>query len=252
MRIFSISDLHIDFEENFKWLNNLSAYDYQDDILIIAGDITDDRLRLKTAFKLLTQCFKHLLFVPGNHDLWVFRRETKDSLTAFYEVEKIAADYGIITEPRTFGNTCIVPMLGWYDYSFGIPSQSLYSSWVDFRACQWPTDFDIEDITRFFLERNEKAFPSKRSSVITFSHFLPRIDLMPKFVPGKVRLIFPVLGTRLLERQLRQFNSQIHIYGHSHLNRDVTLEGVRYINSAFGYPYETRISAKRLFFVGEA
>ncbi len=252
MRIFCISDLHIDFEENYQWVSNISACEYQDDILIIAGDVTNDRLRLKRAFKLLTRRFKHLFFVPGNHDLWVFDQGNKSSFEAFYEVERIATDHGLITAPRTFGNTCIIPMLGWYDYSFGAPSQALCNSWVDFRACQWPSNFNESDITRFFVEQNNNPLPSNQISIITFSHFLPRIDLIPKFVPAKVRLLFPVLGTRLLETQLRRFNSQTHIYGHSHLNRDVTLEGVRYINNAFGYPYETRISAKKLFFIGNA
>jgi hypothetical protein len=36
------------------------------------------------------------------------------------------------------------------------------------------------------------------------------------------------------------------VYGHSHVNRDVAIDGVTYINNAFGYPRETRITAKAL------
>lgn len=34
--------------------------------------------------------------------------------------------------------------------------------------------------------------------------------------------------------------------GHSHLNRTVSIDGARYINNAFDYPHETRITAKEL------
>ena len=30
------------------------------------------------------------------------------------------------------------PLLGWYDYSFGEPSEALRDMWMDFRACRWP------------------------------------------------------------------------------------------------------------------
>ncbi|MEW8406943.1 MAG: hypothetical protein AB2688_19615, partial [Candidatus Thiodiazotropha taylori] len=81
---------------------------------------------------------------------------------------------------------------------------------------------------------------------ITFSHFLPRIDVMPNFIPHRFRDIYPVLGSPHLDTQIRALNSEIHIYGHSHVNRAVKIKGVRYINNAFGYPSETRIAAKRL------
>jgi predicted phosphodiesterase len=50
----------------------------------------------------------------------------------------------------------------------------------------------------------------------------------------------------LIEEQIRRVGSNIHIYGHSHVNCHVTIDGTLYINNAFGYPYETRITAKML------
>ena len=49
--------------------------------------------------------------------------------------------------------------------------------------------------------------------VITFSHFLPRIDLMPSFISHKH--MFPVLRTALLDKQIRKLLSTLHVYGHS-------------------------------------
>jgi predicted phosphodiesterase len=73
---------------------------------------------------------------------------------------------------------------------------------------------------------------------------------MPATMPAQYRYLYPVLGSNRLERRVRAIGSRIHIYGHSHLNRNVQLDGVAYINNAFGYPSETRIAAKTLLQFG--
>jgi len=69
---------------------------------------------------------------------------------------------------------------------------------------------------------------------------------MPHYIPADKRMLYPVLGSSLLEAQLRVLDSKLHVYGHSHVNRQVRIDGVTYINNAFGYPNETRITAKQL------
>lgn len=251
MRIYAISDLHVDFKENYQWLENLSAQDFTEDILVLAGDISDDRTLLKNTFELLRKRFGGVFFVPGNHDLWVFRQARNSSLDAFYEIQQIASDYGIFTQPKAYDATTIIPLWAWYDYSFGYPSNELFNSWVDFKACRWPADYTPQKITGHFLEQNRDKLNLKNQKIITFSHFLPRIDVMPKFIPSRIKKIYPVLGTSHLEKQIRMLKPKMHIYGHSHLNRDLILDSIRYVNNAFGYPYETRIAAKRMLCVDE-
>ena len=40
-QVYGISDLHADFEDNLKWLRELPATEYQNDVLCVAGDISD-------------------------------------------------------------------------------------------------------------------------------------------------------------------------------------------------------------------
>jgi hypothetical protein len=42
---------------------------------------------------------------------------------------------------------------------------------------------------------NEARLSVRNDTDISFSHFLPRIDLMPDSIPPKFRLLSPVLGT---------------------------------------------------------
>jgi predicted phosphodiesterase len=69
---------------------------------------------------------------------------------------------------------------------------------------------------------------------------------MPSFIPPESRILYPVLGSNLIETRLRAMSSSLHVYGHSHVNRNVVIDGVNYVNNALGYPAETRISARRL------
>lgn len=251
MKIYAISDLHVDFSENYQWLANLSKYDFTEDILVLAGDVSDDRTLLIKSFELLSRKFHTIFFVPGNHDLWVFRQNHKNSLDSFFEIQHIAAEHGFLIEPQKIGTTTIIPLYGWYDYSFGRPSKELLNSWVDFKACIWPSGYNPREITDHFIAMNTDNLTAESGKIITFSHFLPRIDLMPRFIPSRVKVLFPVLGTTLLEKQIRKLMPALHIYGHSHLNRDLCLDDIRYFNNAFGYPYETRIAAKKLQCVDE-
>lgn len=252
MRVFAVSDLHLDYASNREWLEHLSRDEYKHDTLILAGDMSDKLPLLAGGFKTLTDRFATVLYVPGNHDLWVSRDRMGDSLEKFAVVRETAIQHGVHVTPFRRGGLVIAPLLGWYDYSFGEPDDFLKGAWVDYRACLWPDGYDEAAITRFFTERNPVASSSEiagASKVITFSHFLPRIDLMPDRIPSRHRKIYPVLGTTILDTQLRQLGASMHVYGHSHVNRHITLDGVTYINNAFGYPAEAHFTGRRLLHI---
>ena len=64
-RIFAVSDLHVDIPENLRWLEGWSPTLYQNDVLIVAGDVTDKMTLLRTTLKSLTQKFASVCYVPG-------------------------------------------------------------------------------------------------------------------------------------------------------------------------------------------
>jgi predicted phosphodiesterase len=252
MRVFALSDVHADYDANARWLADLSMADYRDDVLILAGDVSDSIEKLQITFEGLTQRFGAVAYVPGNHDLWVRGDAAGTSLEKFAAVCATAATCGVSTTPVHRGPVSIVPLLSWYDYSFGEPSTELSARWADFRACRWPDTFDASAVTSWFLERNEAALDTDNETVISFSHFLPRIDVMPSYIPAERRMLYPVLGSTRLEEQIRILQPDIHVYGHSHVNRRVRLDGIDYVNNALGYPQETRIAARELVCVHAA
>ncbi|CAN5207825.1 metallophosphoesterase [soil metagenome] len=252
MRVFALSDIHVDYDVNKRWIADLSAQDYRDDVLILAGDVSDSTTLLEWCLNTLANRFKQVLFVPGNHDLWVMRDDPSvNSLDKFMTVCNVAENCRVSMQTFHHGTLSIVPLHGWYDYSFGLPGRELPAGWMDFRACRWPDAFSADDITAHFLAMNQTRLNLQNETVISFSHFLPRIDVMPAFIPAEKKFIYPVLGTDKLDAQIRKIESHIHVYGHSHVNRRVTIDGVSYINNAFGYPQETRIAGKQLVCIFE-
>lgn len=252
MRVFALSDVHIDYDENRRWIAGLSAVDYKSDLLILAGDICDSIPLLTWCLETLVRRFARVLFVPGNHELWVHRDQTPgNSLDKFQQVCQVIESSGASMRPFHSRSLSIVPLLAWYDYSFGEPSPDLLNAWTDFVACRWPEQFPAHRITNHFLQLNEDVLRITNQKIISFSHFVPRLDLMPNYTPGEQRFLYPVLGSTGLEAQIRRLHPAIHVYGHSHLNRKLMLDDVLYINNAFGYPHETSFTARQLVCVYE-
>jgi len=251
MRVFAVSDVHVDYQDNKKWLLGLSSVDYLDDVVILAGDLTDDLQLLEECFNDISAKFSKVLFVPGNHELWVSRDRRFNSIEKYQQISELAISTGVSMTPTHFGTLSIVPLFSWYDFSFATPDKKLMDTWMDFRACVWPDNKQPSEITDYFLDKNKVNLSVRNETVISFSHFLPRIDLMPIYIPPAYHYLYPALGSDLLEEQIRVLKPNIHVYGHSHVNRKLTLGGVQYINNAFGYPSEDSITVKELICIYE-
>lgn len=247
MRVYAISDLHVDYPENLEWTLSLDKTKFVNDVLILAGDVTDDLELLTRVLQNLRECFSRLLFVPGNHELWIRRGDEGCSLEKFDNILRRCDELDVVTQPICMEGVSFVPLFAWYDYSFGEPDRQLRRAWRDFKACKWPQYLSGDEaVNRHFLEINEPHLSLSNDTVISFSHFVPRIDVMPDAIPEKRRQIYPVLGSGALGEQIARLGSDIHVYGHSHVNQDIFLGKTRFINNAFAYPDETRISSKQL------
>lgn len=247
MRVFAVSDLHADYAENRDWVNQLSGADYRDDVLILAGDVTDNFTILGEVLRELRGKFRELLFVPGNHELWVQDDTTDCSLKKFAMINHLCDSEGVRRSVWHCGEISFVPLHSWYDFSFGEPDRHLRRAWRDFRACSWPAHLDdAAAINRHFLNMNESVLQTQNETVISFSHFLPRIDVMSPRIPEERRRVYPVLGSEGLGAQVRALKPAIHVYGHSHVNQSIEIDSIRYVNNAFAYPKEDRIARKEL------
>jgi len=72
-------------------------------------------------------------------------------------------------------------------------------------------------------------------TVISFSHFLPRIELLPEKRFLLEPLLSKVVGSNALERQVRRLQPHLHLFGHTHIPIDLSLDGIRYVQWPLGY-----------------
>ena len=240
MRIFAISDLHTDFRENWQLVEQLSKSLYQNDVLIVAGDIADNNEIIKRTLSLLRSRFKMVFYTPGNHELWVRNRNDGfDSIEKLNSILSLCDSLDVQTRPAVAGKFWMVPLFSWYDLEFDYDStddNGQIEGWADFHFCKWPQG--IQQLSKYFMKLNLPNIKRYDRPVISFSHFLPRLELLP----AKENLIFKglpkVAGSRLLEKQIRELQSATHVFGHSHINRDCVIDGVRYMQNALRYPRE--------------
>ena len=233
MRVFATSDLHTDYKENFVWLTELSDTAYRDDTLIVAGDVSDRLDVIRQTLLLLRSKFRHVLFTPGNHELWV-RNSELNSIEKFHQVLKLCDNIGVITTPLRLDDLWIVPLFSWYDGGYDADMKA----WVDFHLCKWPDD--IRSLPDYFLSLNEPHLRSYDAHVITFSHFIPRAELLPPPEYMRFSWLHDVSICAALDAQIRQLNSTVHVCGHTHTTIDTVIDGVRYIQNAVRYPKERR------------
>lgn len=238
MRIFAISDLHTDFRENMMLVEELSGVIYQRDALIVAGDISDRPDTLRSTLALLRSKFMQIFYVPGNHELWV-RRESRTSIEKFHSVLALCETLNVQTSPAKVDAMWIVPLFSWYESQFDADNSGDNDSlngWADFYLCKWPSA--IGQVCDFFLRMNEPRLRSYDGPVISFSHFLPRRDLLPAVERLKFKGLPKVAGCAALDEQIRSLKSGIHIFGHSHISCDRVIDGIRYIQNPLRYPRE--------------
>lgn len=236
------SDLHADMGKNMEHLRQLA--EQPDTVLILAGDVATSLETIESSLRLLQKTFGAVFYVPGNHELWVAKKEGLSSVHKFLAILELCERLGVHTRPAFIAPSCaICPLFSWY-------KDNLADGFTRDKAnipfdvqTQWPWDItgrgDTHDaqqpeIADFFLGLNARRLevaPRDGSFVVTLSHFVPRQECY-----SGPRRLCGVMGCREIDGQLRRCGAGAHVFGHSHVSVDREVEGVRYVQHPLGYP----------------
>lgn len=252
MKLLAISDLHLGHDANREAL--LDVPPYPEDWLILAGDTGEKLEHLELALDTLVPRFARLIWVPGNHDLWVtpgddagLRGEDRYRLL----VER-CRDYGVVTPedpypawPGAGPPTVIAPLMVLYDYSFRPDDVPIAD------AVEWARREGVRSADERYLhadpyescgdwcaaraaytEERLAAVPEDHTTVLV-NHFplrqeharLPRI---PSFMVW--------CGTRRTEDWHLRFDARVVVTGHLHIRTTRFRDGVRFEEVSLGYP----------------
>ncbi|KAF6175313.1 hypothetical protein GIB67_021818 [Kingdonia uniflora] len=146
LRIFVLSDLHMDYSENIDWVKSLSIIRYKNDVLLVAGVVAETYNNFVFTMSLLKDRFDHVFYVPGNHDLWCQWEGDNylDSIEKLNVLLTACSGIGVKTSPTIIDGLGIVPLFSWYHEGFdkeeditSVRFPSLEMVCKDFHACKW-------------------------------------------------------------------------------------------------------------------
>lgn len=273
-RVWATSDLHVEGRQpspNLLFLRSLRGFD--EDALIVAGDVATKLELLRETLALLVGKFRHVFYCVGNHELWHKPFEASadgafnagpDSLTRLLVIHEMAESVGAHAAPALVGPAlAVVPLQSWYHFGFTSADAPpadfggrLPDAPADSRlahmdgACRWPPALahasTSGSLAPYFASLNDAMLAQAAEHVggrtlISFSHFLPR----PELHRGRVDL-GDVEGSFPLGAQLKALAPSVHIFGHTHWAVDVEFDGTRYVQYPLGYAHERVNNAYRV------
>ena len=249
MRLYAISDLHLANKPTVEYLR--STPEYPDDWLVVAGDVGEREEHLQTAWQILTQRFAHVLWVPGNHELWhtpgeaagEAKYQTLVDVCRSYDVRTPEDPYAIFESQS--GTYRIALMFLLYDYSFR-PDDIAFEDALDWAKADQVMCVDERKLlphphasrhdwcrarcnsTSDRLDRESTDYPTILVNHWPLRQELARLPRIPRFSLW--------CGTRITEQWHRRFGADVVIYGHLHIRKTCTIDNVRFEEVSLGYP----------------
>ena len=133
-KLVAIADIHLGHGLNSTEWQKLKPYPPGSG-LILAGDIGESSDHLRAAFSKAKECFEHVFWVPGNHELYTFPSASTDAKggadalrgeAKYLAFVELARYYGVLTPEDPWmiwqgpdGEEAIIALcFALYDYSF--------------------------------------------------------------------------------------------------------------------------------------
>jgi 3',5'-cyclic AMP phosphodiesterase CpdA len=250
MRLLAIADLHLAIPRNRHALRALPAHPA--DWLIIAGDVCEDAKLFGEALAWLASRFARVIWVPGNHELWLIDRDAvaSSSVRKYAVLVDVARRLGVVTPEDAFPvwpptGEVIVPLFTLYDYSFR-PDEVALSDVVRWAAelSNVGADEDLIDpaplggIAEWCAMRcatTEARLASELpdgACTVLAGHYplredLVRIPRIPRFTPW--------CGTRRTAEWHIRYRAVAAVSGHLHVRATDWRDGTRFEEVSLGY-----------------
>lgn len=269
-RLYAIADLHISHKLNAEALTELRPHPGSG--LIIAGDVGESLANLHTAFRITTQLFDRVWWVPGNHELYTLPQSPKSKADAeavgesdeplrgeakYLACLRIAFKYGVLTPEDEFvqwkgddgGPVLVAPLFTLYDYSFR-PHDISRAGALDWARADNGTEATDEVLLHadphasrdawchVLVKRAEERLEAARARepdipLVLINHWPLREDLV--YIPRIPRFSL-WCGTKLTEDWHNRFRASVVVTGHLHVRRTDWKDSCRFEEVSLGYP----------------
>jgi len=239
-RVFAICDVHFDHKVNEDWAHAIDDGMFQDDVLIVAGDLAGTKGAVVRGLTTLRAKFRRVFYTVGHHEMWIHYGEHErypDSIAKLHGIFETCDELGVdVVADAVCEDVFIVPLHSWYNAEFDEKDP-----WPDpgdrmDSQTRWPMDPD-DQVWKYMLKLNEGAMGLPfHGTVISFSHFLPRRNLPLPQWPGMKTS--KSSGCERIDDLVRGVRSKLHVFGHSHERYFASHAGVTYVNQPLGFSNE--------------
>lgn len=232
------SDWHLPFyskKNSYFFLDKME--DDSEQILILAGDCFDCFTPDTHILEELSDRFKMIYYVLGNHDFYgATYTQAKKFLNA--KLEK----YPNIVLLDNSGIDNIIGTTLWTDYDKNSENAKFYAErgMLDFAEI---VDFTADFVYNIHIEELNYLKTSMDSTSIVVTHHLPTYkSIHPKYKNSPLNAAF----ASNLDDLILTIKPKLWVHGHTHENFDYVLGNTRIICNPFGYPGENRNYNKQL------
>jgi len=235
-KVYCISDMHFDHRCNEDWAHRIDDFKFQEDVLVVAGNLCDTRNAIVRALSTLKSKFRRVFYVPGNHELWLSPSEVSkmaDSLAKLLSILQVCDEMGVDVFPAAVTqDVFVVPLFSWYHAEFDHRDPFPDPAANFDPLCRWPLDPESQ-LWKYMLKLNEANLQRPyHGTVITASHFVP-LQTLPHLLVHKAA---KATGCEDIDAQVRSINAakRVHVYGHSPRSHTAHHDGVTYVNHYHG------------------
>lgn len=254
-KLLAISDLHIAYPDNRRYVEELRP-DSDADWLLIAGDVGELFADIEWALRTLRERYAEVVWAPGNHELWTpvgdpvqLRGEAR-----YRALVEMCRGLGVHTPEDPFpvwaGAVTVAPLFVLYDYTFRPPGcstkeESLAKAYAAGVVCTdetflhpdpWPSR-DAWCRERVVITERRLAERRPDLPTVLVNHYpLVRTPTDVLWYPEFAQWC----GTELTADWHTRFDVTTVVYGHLHIPRSTRYDGVPFEEVSLGYPREWR------------
>ncbi|CAK0883879.1 unnamed protein product, partial [Prorocentrum cordatum] len=121
-RIFAVSDVYFDNLQNEDWVFDIDDMYFQEDVLIVAGNLADSKLAISRGLTALRSKFRRVFYTVGNNEMRIHPAEDDkypDSLAKLIEILQVCEELDVDTGPGAVCQGCfVVPLFSWFNAEF--------------------------------------------------------------------------------------------------------------------------------------
>ncbi|TDV34519.1 metallophosphoesterase family protein [Actinophytocola oryzae] len=254
----AVSDLHVSYQENREIVESIQP-ETPEDWLLVAGDVGERMPDVEWALGLLRDRFAKVVWVPGNHELWTIPDDPVQlrGVERYEALVEMCRGLDVVTPEDPYptwrgqgGPVTVVPLFLGYDYTWrpeGTSNKTESLAYAHSTGVVCTDEYMLhpdpyptrEDWCRARVAETERRLKECDQSVpMVFVNHYPlvrdptHILRYPEFAQW--------CGTNLTADWHVHYPTAAMVYGHLHIPRATTYDGVPFTEVSLGYPREWR------------